>query len=192
MKTCVSIVFFIIVSVCGAQINVVSENMRVCTDSLTSEGRNFEALFVFSSAVNSLSQEQQDSIVRFVRDGGNLYCGFENDPLQAECAALIRQMFGLETYPAPLYCCEEIRAESNTAGKLGIPVLRAECTPVYFPIDYRFTVEVWQEDQPMVVSARFGKGKVILDGAYAHFYCDNWNAESSAFLEAILRYFASG
>jgi hypothetical protein len=49
-------------------------------------------------------------------------------------------------------------------------------------------VEVWQEDQALVLTGFVAHGRVILDGGYSRFYTHNRSEESDAVLLEFLRF----
>jgi len=46
-------------------------------------------------------------------------------------------------------------------------------------LDYRLKVEAWLNDQPLILSGNYKKGRIIIDGGYSRFYCENMSKTSS-------------
>ena len=57
---------------------------------------------------------------------------------------------------------------------------------VAFPMDYRLRVEAWVADQPLILSGELDAGKVIIDGGYSRFYCDQRSEVTDVLWNAIL------
>jgi hypothetical protein len=134
-------------------------------------------LFIFSSAGQGYSTEQLDSLENFVWQGGGLYVGAENWPLQTEANQLTQRLFHKNAFG--FYAAEIAQTSDN--GNLALEELEqfpSGKTSVAFPLDHRLTVEAWVEDEPLLLSGYHGKGRIVLDGGYSRFYCDQINTDS--------------
>ncbi len=189
-----SVLFFFLLSqgFIHSQITVYNKNPRICTDSLiyVSDSLHTEKLlFIFSSESTSLSDKEADSLIALIYSGTDLYCGLDNEPLQSECRQLMQKMFGTEIYSFDEQF-HQLPAREMQAGNLSSKLqMDYEETPVYFPMDIRFQVEFWQDDQPLIISTTYGAGKIIFDGSYSRFYCDRWTSENRALFKEIINYF---
>lgn len=146
-----------------------------------------DVLFIFSSAGNGLSSKQIDTLVSFVENGGGLYIGAENWPLQTESNQLTQRLFNKSSFGN--YTAEN--AERASHGNLmfdEIDTIPSGKTAVAFPLDHRLTVEAWVEDQPLLLSGYLKKGRIIIDGGYSRFYCDQLTEEGKTVLIQIFKF----
>lgn len=156
----------------------------VYADSLPDTLDHLEGIFLFSGSTSDLSSVDLDRIEAFVDQGGGLYLGADNWPLQAESNQVTYQLYKKESfgnYDASV-------ATSNQLGKMrlsDLDTIPAGRTTAAFPLDYRLTVEAWIEDQPFILSGVLGSGKIVIDGGYSRFYCSNRNENSDAVYEKI-------
>jgi len=132
---------------------------------------SFEVICFFSNSTSTLSEDEASRVEEFVRSGGGLYLGAENWPLQAEANQLTQKLYLKESfgeYHAPVAQIE------RRYGNLGLEMdtIPAGKSTVAFPMDYRLKVEAWVSDQPLILSGKVDEGKVIIDGGYSRFYCD--------------------
>ena len=177
---------------------VIQKNDKVCldsfetfviNDSLPEALSDFNAIFLFSNASSLLSNEDVERIVTYLNNGGGLYTGADNWPLQAESNQMTSRLFKKESFGN----FEESNAEaSKDGGNLNLKALEqipAGRSTVAFPMDYRLRVEAWIADQPLILSGHIKQGKIIIDGGYSRFYCDGWNGNSSALLKEFLTFF---
>ncbi len=187
---CLSSFFF-----CNSQEIWFSNNSKVCSESInevylkTEKKDTFhhKIYFLFSNSTMIISEEKCDSIIADVFNGASLYCGLENDPLQTEGTYILHKMFALCTYASASSCSISQKVEANELSNLKVANdVSYQNTPLYFPMSEMYKIELWQDDQPVLVSAKYGKGKVIFDGAYARFYCENWI--NDGLIEEIFRY----
>ena len=72
-----------------------------------------------------------------------------------------------------------------------LPDLPAGKTTSAFPLDYRLKVEAWVSDQALILSGNIGKGRIIIDGGYSRFYCENTNELSVEMLSRFITYLNS-
>ncbi len=144
-------------------------------------------LFIFSNAGNGYTTEQLDSLEAFVLNGGGLYIGAENTPLQTEANQITDRLFHKNAFG--LYSSEI--AETADKGNLALSELKeipSGRTSVAFPLDHRLTVEAWIEDQPLLLSGYHGKGRIVIDGGYSRFYCDQITTESKKVIIQIFNF----
>lgn len=146
-----------------------------------------DAVFIFSGAGNGLSKGAIDTLIEFVYRGGGLYIGAENWPLQTEANQITSRLFNKSSFG---FYTSEI-AESATNGNLSfqdLDTIPSGKTAVAFPMDHRLTVEAWVEDQPLLLSGYHGKGRIIIDGGYSRFYCDQITVEGKQVLLRIYNF----
>ena len=172
--------------VIGNHLSICNEQLSTSTksDTLPEDLMSFRAIFLFSGASSRLTESEVEELVKYVENGGGLYVGSENWPLQAESQQMTKRMYTKESYGD----FNERNALSSTSGNLGlekIDTIPAGETTVAFPLDYRLTVEAWVEDQPLILSGFVEQGRIIIDGGYSRFYCQN-STEAS---EQLLSYF---
>ena len=145
---------------------------------------SFQVICLFSNATSSLTEDEASRVESFVRSGGGLYLGAENWPLQAESNQLTKKLYLKESfgeYDSPV---AEIQRESGNL-HLEMETIPAGRSTVAFPMDYRLRVEAWVSDQPLILSGKVDEGKVIIDGGYSRFYCDQ---RSDSLWKAIITY----
>lgn len=149
--------------------------------------RSNDVLFIFSGAGNGLTNGSLDTIISFVENGGGLYIGSENWPLQKESNQITTRLFNKNSFG---YYTSEIaeRADNGNLMFNDLDTIPTGTTSVAFPMDHRLTVEVWVEDQPLLLSGYFGKGRIIIDGGYSRFYCTQLSAEGKTVLYRIYEF----
>lgn len=166
------------------------EYNAVKSDSLPPELDQYAALFIFSNAESELSKAQLEQVKNYLEQGGNVYIGGENWPLQAEINAFTEANFNFACYGN----FENKKAEASQKGRLNLENLEelpAGQTTTAFPLQAEMEVEAWVNDQPLILSALIGKGKLILDGGYSRFYCELKTTQSNELLQQIVRFFES-
>lgn len=131
--------------------------------------RDFKAIMLFSNATSQLSGRDVDRIVNFVYQGGGLYTGAENWPLQAESNQLTDCIYKKKSFGN----FNQSIAETNIiSGNLNLDKsaeIPAGKTTVAFPMDHRLHVEAWVDDQPLILTGNLNLGKIIIDGGYSRF-----------------------
>lgn len=148
------------------------EYFSAISDSLPADLNQFDAIFIFSNSTSQLKESDIKRILNFIEEGGGLYSGAENWPLQAESKQITSTIYRKESYG------EYDKTVANTSKQSGnlqlntIIEIPAGETTVAFPLDYRLTVEAWIDDQPFILSGNYGKGRIIIDGGYSRFYCE--------------------
>lgn len=172
-------------------------NMRCETKPLEFEFKNelkpeeltqFSCIFIFSTVRSELSEHQLSALYDFVSNGGSLYVGADNFPFVSECNQITDAFFG-KTYWGNTSNDTAVVNESQCTNQL----FQHQCeipsgkTIVTFPMDYRLKVEAWSADEPLILSAKIGKGKLVLDGGYARFK-NTVSEENCLVLTEILRF----
>lgn len=160
-------------------------------DSLPESLDNYNVVMLFSNASSTLSNSDVHRIIEFTKSGGGLYCGAENWPLQAESNQVTRAIYLKESFGN----YEEYNADTKASvGNLSLDtvsyLIPAGSTTVAFPMDHRLKVEAWVQDQPLILSGTLQEGRVIIDGGYSRFYCNQRSEESDQLLKLFLRYLA--
>lgn len=158
------------------------------TDTLPANLDSIACILLFSGANSLLSDEDLDRLVTYVEAGGGLYSGSDNWPLQSEANQVTdyiykKQSFGLYTNTSAECTSGNGHLELNTLSN--IP---AGNTTVAFPLDPRLRVEAWVNDQPLILSGLVTNGRIIIDGGYSRFYCQNRTEESDLILSRFIRF----
>lgn len=182
MKFILIIVFFICQhSFSQTSILLIGNSDKLCykdyfsmiSDTLPKDLSQFNAIYIFSNSTSQLDKNDIERIIAFVENGGGLYSGSENWPLQAESKQITRELYKKESYG------EYDKTTANTSTQDGnlqlnsISKIPSGESTVAFPLDYRLTVEAWIDDQPFILSGNYGKGRIIIDGGYSRFYCEH-------------------
>lgn len=164
-----------------------SDSTLEISDSLPSQLYSYSIIFFFSSSTSKLNKIDIDRIETFILTGGGLYTGSDNWPLQAEANQITREFYQKESFGS----FDTELAQANERGNLNldeIDSVPAGKTTSAFPMDYRLTVEAWVEDQPLILSGRYGQGKIVIDTGYSRFYCEERNKGSDALFEKIVAF----
>ncbi len=126
-------------------------------------------LVIFSTANSRLGEVEQNIILDFVNAGGSLYLGAENFPFNEECNQLSEKFLQLKGYGN--FDNDSLKFSPNNFLDLSEQSnVESGISTICFPMDFRTKVIAWSNDNPIIISARFGKGKIILDGGYSRFY----------------------
>jgi len=137
-------------------------------------------IIVISSVQSRLSEEDVELLYNFVIQGGSMYIAAENEPFTSEANQLTQRFF-----------FKQFQGEiTDTIAKVAIPCssnglfrdakeVVAGKTVTSFPLDYRLKVELWVADNPLIMSAQFGEGRVILDGGYSRFNSLQFNSREN-------------
>ena len=158
------------------------------SDTLPKSLDSYEAVMLFSNATSHLSEGDIDRLLDFVEDGGGLYSGAENWPLQAESMQISESLYTKKSFGSYK---EEQAEPSYKTGNLMLDTLKsipAGTSTVAFPLDYRLRVDAWVQDQPLILSGEVGNGRLIIDGGYSRFYCNQRSDESDELFRVFLRY----
>ncbi len=190
---CTSTSFFSIAQ--NNQVLVVGNFSSVCIEdssiskvnALPASLDSFQIICFFSNSTSSLTENEATRVESFVRSGGGLYLGAENWPLQAESNQLTKKLYLKESfgeYDSPVAQIEQ----QNGNLQLEMETIPAGRSTVAFPMDYRLRVEAWVADQPLILSGELDSGKVIIDGGYSRFYCDQRSEVTDSLWKAIIAY----
>ncbi len=190
---CTSASFFSIAQ--NNQVLVVGNFSSICIDDSSTSKVNvlpvsldsFQIICFFSNSTSSLTEKEAIRVENFVRSGGGLYLGAENWPLQAESNQLTKKLYLKESfgeYDSPVAQIEQ----QNGNLQLEMETIPAGRSTVAFPMDYRLRVEAWVADQPLILSGELDSGKVIIDGGYSRFYCDQRSEVTDLLWKAIIAY----
>lgn len=157
-------------------------------ESLPENLDSVSCILLFSNAASILSQSDADRLIRFLQGGGGLYLGADNWPLQSEANQLAMMIYGKEYYGE----FDAQKTQSNIqSGHLhfdSLAIIPAGLSTSAFPLDHRLAVEIWNDDQPLVLTGFVSSGRIILDGGYSRFYLDNRSPESDAIMREFLRF----
>jgi hypothetical protein len=159
----------------------------VISDSLPHDLSTFRSIYLFSSASNTLSEPDVDRILTFLNNGGGLYTGGDNWPLQAESNQITHKIYKKESFGS----YSENIARGATEGNLKLQELEsipAGRTTAAFPMDYRLRVEAWIADQPLIQSGNYHAGRIVIDMGYSRFYCELKDKNSDAVFLKIQHY----
>tara|TARA_R110002072_G_scaffold251518_5_gene410425 strand:+ start:22448 stop:23062 length:615 start_codon:yes stop_codon:yes gene_type:complete len=174
------------------QLCIFDDTLFVINDSLPPKLSEYKSIYIFSNSSSILSLNDAITISKFVQNGGGLYLGAENWPLQAESNQLTLLLFNKEAYGE--YDGESAESKSKNVNlKLNeLEEVTPGNTTIAFPLDYRLKVEAWIEDQPLILSGEIGKGRIIIDGGYSRFYCTNWNDGVAKIMTRFGKYLEEG
>jgi len=162
-----------------------SNSQFISSDKLPPSLVSFDAIMVFSTAHSRLSSNDIDQMIQFVSDGGGLYIGSENWPLQAEGNALTERIYTKSVWTAAEKPKKEI---SNTGIFSEVSDFPPGLTPVVFPLDFQLHVEIWYNDEPLILTGKLGTGKILIDGGYSRFYCQSMGKFENEVLKIMLDY----
>jgi len=173
---------------------LIGNHSTICIDDskvdrkteLPSSLEAYKTIFVFSTSTSTLRDKDVDRLIHFAEGGGGVYLGAENWPLQAEANQVTKRLYLKESFGE--YQAEDAEIESNN-GNLELDSLKnvpAGRTTVAFPMDYRLKVEAWVDDQPLILSGALEKGRVIIDGGYSRFYCDQRSDETDQLFQSFV------
>lgn len=158
------------------------------SDSLPDKINLYSMIFIYSGAHSDLDSTDIERIVLYIHKGGNLYIGGENWPLQAELNQLTSFLFQKTCYGN----YNGADAESAKNGRLELATLEripSGKSTTSLPLDPNFNVEAWTNDQPLIVSAILGEGKLVMDGGYSRFYCAYESDDSKKVWSRIIEFF---
>jgi hypothetical protein len=48
---------------------------------------------------------------------------------------------------------------------------------------------VWYNDEPLILSGKWGQGKILIDGGYSRFYCSSLGVYEKEVLAVVLNFF---
>lgn len=151
--------------ICFEKTNSAIELSSDLPDTLSS----YSAIFLFSSAQSILNEKKVEQLLQFLYGGNGLYLGSENWPLQAESNVMTNLLFSKNSWGD----FSEPNAQLSEKGIFEeMKTIPSGTTTVAFPMDYRLKVEAWVNDEPLILSGEYYKGKIIIDGGYSRFYCN--------------------
>ncbi|MCE3296409.1 MAG: hypothetical protein K0R65_2123 [Crocinitomicaceae bacterium] len=146
--------------------------------------KQFDAVFIFSTANSTIGPEAEKELIDFVNEGGKLYLGAENEPFDSESNQVLKSMFNQQFYGN--FNTDSLLMDPNSNFRAcDCKKYLSGYTTVSFPMDYRLQVEAWSHDNPIILTGKFGAGKIIIDGGYSRFY----DMENSALLDEFLLFF---
>ncbi len=163
------------------------DSTLVFKQSLPDSLEAFNTIFLFSNATSLLSSDDVVRIDSFIVQGGGLYGGADNWPLQAEANQITQKLYKKESFGN----YQEDIAISNEKGNLALSdldTIPAGTSTSAFPMDYRLRVEAWIADQPLILSGEHGKGRIVIDTGYSRFYCDLRDENTDIIFEKVFRY----
>ena len=157
-------------------------------DSLPEKLEDLDIIMIFSGSTSQLSSSDVERLVQFMNEGGGLYLGAENWPLQAECNQLTNRLFNKEIYGEYEQSEAVVSLEEGNIQLIKENRIPAGATTVAFPMDHRLKVEAWVEDQPLILSGQVGHGHVIIDGGYSRFYSDRSSKSTMQLMQLFIGY----
>jgi hypothetical protein len=164
-----------------------TDSSFIVSDSLPNVLDSFATIMLFSGSRSRLNDTQIEQLLNYTNDGGGLYVGAENEPLQAESNQITKKLYNKVSYGN--YSSDT--AELASDGNLSLEELEnvpAGLSTVAFPLDYRLKVEAWIDDEPLILSGHLGVGRIVIDGGYSRFYCVNANENSEYMLNRIVEF----
>ncbi|MCH2229676.1 MAG: hypothetical protein MK105_04970 [Crocinitomicaceae bacterium] len=160
----------------------------ISVDSIPNNLVGIDAIIVLSNSTSSLDKTDIERINQFVRSGGGLYIGAENWPMQAEGKQLTEYIYNKSHFGTYKSQIAEKTSQQNNLSLKEIDSIPSGSSIVAFPMDYRLKVELWIENQPLILSGKHGKGRIVIDGGYSRFYCNQRTATTDLLLKEILNY----
>lgn len=163
------------------------DSQLVIKETLPNSLEEYNSIFLFSNSTSFLSADDVIRIDSFVIQGGGLYNGSDNWPLQAEANQMTQKLYKKESFGN----YEDVAAVSGDAGNLALSELDtipAGKSTSAFPMDYRLRVEAWVADQPLILSGEYGEGRIVIDTGYSRFYCDMRDENTDAIFEKVYRF----
>ena len=157
------------------------------TEDLPDTLSSYSAIFLFSSAQSILNEKKVEQLLQFLYGGNGLYLGSENWPLQAESNVMTHLLYSKNVWGS----FNETNAILSEKGIFDeMTSIPAGTTTVSFPLDYRLKVEAWVNDEPLILSGEWYKGKIIIDGGYSRFYCTK-NGNNNEMLNKFIGFLTS-
>jgi hypothetical protein len=129
-----------------------------------------------------------DRLINFAESGGGVYLGAENWPLQAESNQVTKRLYLKESFGEYQVDDAEIASNNGNLELDSLDKVPAGQTTVAFPMDYRLRVEAWVDDQPLILSGALDQGRVIIDGGYSRFYCDQRSGETDQLFQSFVSF----
>jgi hypothetical protein len=192
------VLFILFPILCSSQIeNVIaignhgkikSDSILSKLDSLPNNLQHYAAIFVFSGANSNLSNSDIEQLTSYLNDGGSIYLGAENWPLQAELNQVTNYLFQKECYGNQNEEHAQAELKGTQLSLAEVDNIPAGKSTVAFPLHPNLKVEAWLNDQPLILSGTYGRGRVIIDGGYSRFYGDQINSESLEIWNRIMNF----
>lgn len=157
-------------------------------DSIPEKFEGLDVIMVFSGSTSQLSNSDVERLIQFMNEGGGIYIGAENWPLQAECNQLTNRLFNKEAYGEYEQSEAFVAAEESNIHLKKENRIPAGTSTVAFPLDHRLKVEAWVDDQPLILSGKIGNGHIIIDGGYSRFYCDRSTEATTQLMQLFIAY----
>ncbi|HIP31719.1 MAG TPA: hypothetical protein EYG86_03055 [Crocinitomicaceae bacterium] len=149
------------------------DSSYLAVQKLPEELSSFRSILIFSTSTSILSKKDALRIKSYVEVGGSLYLGAENWPLQAESIQLTNLLYSKELYGEYHEQRANVASKNSNLKMYETQEVSAGISTVAFPLDHRLKVEAWVNDQPLILSGEYEQGKVVIDGGYSRFYCEN-------------------
>ncbi len=164
------------------------DSSYLAVQKLPEELFSFRSILIFSTSTSILSKKDALRIKAYVEVGGSLYLGAENWPLQAESIQLSNLLYNKELYGEYNESIARVASKNANLRMSETQEISAGVSTVAFPLDHRLKVEAWVNDQPLILSGEYGQGKIVIDGGYSRFYCENIEALSTTLFSKINHY----
>lgn len=197
MRLIKTLLFVLCICPLNAQIGMIGNTHKICDfsdstfvklDTFPSDLEAFDVIMIFSNSTSFIQDEQLNKLITFLKNGGGLYIGAENYPLQAEANQVTRKLYNKETYGSFNSELAEVSEDSGNLKLNEIDSVPSGKSTVAFPLDYRLSVDLWVGDAPLLLSGSYQSGRIVLDGGYSRFYCDQNNSQSDQVFLKILNY----
>lgn len=193
------LLLFLIAQRCFAQesILLIGNSEKLCymeqfsiadPEKLPADLSSYKAIYIFSNSTSQLTKSDIQRIISYVENGGGLYTGSENWPFQAESRQITQELYKKENYGEYKISAASSSVQDGNLNLNTITEIPAGESTVAFPLDHRLTVEAWIEDQPLILSGNYGKGRIIIDGGYSRFYCTHRNEICDELFERFKKY----
>ena len=147
---------------------------NVNVDSDLDDLLSYDIALIFSGASSCLKNEDFTNIIEFISRGGGLYLGCEN--------------FSFQSWGNFQSSYAKVSDDSEITELKEIPTGNSVAV---FPMNSNFKVDVWLDDNPMVMSGNFSSGRIVVDGGYSRFYCSEINETSKMFFLNLIKYLGS-
>ncbi|MDX2360549.1 MAG: hypothetical protein QNK23_07065 [Crocinitomicaceae bacterium] len=178
------------VLVIGNHSNICFDNCPAVeiTDSFPDDLEVYSVILLFSNSTSQLKSDNINQLAQFLERGGGLYSGSENWPMQAESNQITHYLYKKESFGNFNINETEVSQVNGNLNLQELPAIPAGTSTVAFPLDYRLQVEVWLNDQALILSGNIGEGRIIIDGGYSRFYCSQRTNVTDALLDKIVMY----
>ncbi len=149
---------------------------------------SYDIALIFSGVSSRIKKEDFSNIIEFVSRGGGLYLGCENWPFQAETNQILDHFFSFQSWGNFQSSYAKVSDDSEITELKEIPTGNSVTV---FPMNSNFKVDVWLDDNPIVMSGDFNNGRIVVDGGYSRFYCSEINETSKMFFLNLMKYLGS-